>query len=257
MTKTKPLSPEEQKKADEEAAAKAEEEFEEKQERARKADKKQALAQTRQQIAGADRALEAIAEAIATSSELSVVDRSWGFCVNLGQPTYNDLVSDLGCENSTPTIIDGDSLLFDVLCDRSIDWAHGGQCAHVIYLVKAFLSQWAQLGMSASVIFFEKPRALWAAKPQAQLLRQLIISHLNSDPDLAGILANRSEPIPAVWSDEFREHVFIQQPNCFIVSDGFRPDDLPHKAEGRGLNDPLRFAPLPQEDLARLTFSGA
>lgn len=245
VAKVRTLSPEEQAREAAAAAEQAAEEAELRQERERKMVKKLALEQTRQQIVGADSSLEAAALELVNDGSLPMADRLWAFCVNLGQPIYSDLVSDVGCEGSTPTLIDGDSLLFDVLCDARLDWAHGGQFGHLIYLVEAFLAQWSQLGMSASVLFFEQTRQLWRDAPQALLLRQLVINHLqaNTDVPVNRSAAKEAVSLPAPWSDEFRDHVFMQQPNCFIVSDGQAPPGLsPH-------------APLPSADRAHLTFA--
>ena len=43
-------------------------------------------------------------------------------------------------------LIDGDSLLLDLLGDWSLDWRNGGQFLHLIYLVEQFLQYFTDKG---------------------------------------------------------------------------------------------------------------
>lgn len=43
-------------------------------------------------------------------------------------------------------LIDGDSLLLDLLGDWSLDWRNGGQLLHLIYLVEQFLQYFTDKG---------------------------------------------------------------------------------------------------------------
>ena len=43
-------------------------------------------------------------------------------------------------------LIDGDSLLLDILGDWSLDWRNGGQFLHLIYLVEQFLQYFTDKG---------------------------------------------------------------------------------------------------------------
>lgn len=43
-------------------------------------------------------------------------------------------------------LIDGDSLLLDLLGERSLDWSNGGQFLHLTYLVERFLQYFTDKG---------------------------------------------------------------------------------------------------------------
>lgn len=43
-------------------------------------------------------------------------------------------------------LIDGDSLLLDLLGERSLDWRNGGQFLHLTYLVERFLQHFTDKG---------------------------------------------------------------------------------------------------------------
>ena len=43
-------------------------------------------------------------------------------------------------------LIDGDSLLLEVLSEKSLDWSSGGQFLHLIYLAERFLQNFTEKG---------------------------------------------------------------------------------------------------------------
>ena len=43
-------------------------------------------------------------------------------------------------------MIDGDSLLFEILGEESLDWSHGGQYLHLTYLLERFLQYFREKG---------------------------------------------------------------------------------------------------------------
>ena len=43
-------------------------------------------------------------------------------------------------------MIDGDSLLFELLGERSLDWSNGGQFLHLTYLLERFLQYFTDKG---------------------------------------------------------------------------------------------------------------
>ena len=43
-------------------------------------------------------------------------------------------------------LIDGDSLLLELLGERSLDWNHGGQFLHLSYLLERFLQYFTDKG---------------------------------------------------------------------------------------------------------------
>ena len=46
-------------------------------------------------------------------------------------------------------MIDGDSLLFELLGEESLDWSHGGQFLHLTYLLEHFLQYFTDKGQTA------------------------------------------------------------------------------------------------------------
>ena len=47
-------------------------------------------------------------------------------------------------------LIDGDSLLLELLGERSLDWSNGGQFLHLTYLFERFLQYFADKGQKIS-----------------------------------------------------------------------------------------------------------
>lgn len=43
-------------------------------------------------------------------------------------------------------MIDGDSLLLELLGEESLDWSHGGQFLHLTYLMERFLQYFTDKG---------------------------------------------------------------------------------------------------------------
>ena len=43
-------------------------------------------------------------------------------------------------------MIDGDSLLFELLGERSLDWSNGGEFLHLTYLLERFLQYFTDKG---------------------------------------------------------------------------------------------------------------
>lgn len=43
-------------------------------------------------------------------------------------------------------LIDGDSLLLELLGEESLDWSHGGQFLHLTYLLERFLQYFTDKG---------------------------------------------------------------------------------------------------------------
>jgi hypothetical protein len=61
-------------------------------------------------------------------------------------------------------IVDGDSLLVELLSASSLDWSHGGQYLHLIFLLERFLQTFRQRQdpkHSFNIVFFKENRGLW------------------------------------------------------------------------------------------------
>ncbi|XP_019643772.1 PREDICTED: probable ATP-dependent RNA helicase DDX60 isoform X1 [Branchiostoma belcheri] len=124
-------------------------------------------------------------------------------------------------------IIDGDSLLLELLSEVNLDWSHGGQYLHLIFLVERFLHTFHQLGGIFHIVFFRDMQVLWTSCPSMMLARHVIIQHLQENTAYT-VTTN----IPAADSPQWHQYLQNNRPAFVTISDGCQnlPLGLPKNA---------------------------
>ena len=62
----------------------------------------------------------------------------------------------LNCLGSTaPLLVDGTAIFKAVACDAHVDWKHGGQILHIVYLAEKLLSRMLEKDVPIQMFFFE------------------------------------------------------------------------------------------------------
>ena len=72
---------------------------------------------------------------------------------------YVTVLSDFG--EAEQFLIEGDSILQLAFEDDRLDWQHGGQYLHLIYVIEKIVSQFFRRGAHFSFIFFESHQEIW------------------------------------------------------------------------------------------------
>jgi hypothetical protein len=95
---------------------------------------------------------------------------------------YDELTlrfEDIGADNDQAFLIDGDSLLHELLLDPLVDWGHGGQFLHLLYALEHYVQRFQEGGRVFRFVFFQAFGGVaWADSPFIQLLREQAIHHL-------------------------------------------------------------------------------
>jgi len=86
---------------------------------------------------------------------------------------------DIGADNDQIFLIDGDSLLHEILMDPLIDWEHGGQFLHVLYALERYVQRFQEGGRVFRFVFFHAFGGVaFADAPLIQIIRETAIRHL-------------------------------------------------------------------------------
>jgi hypothetical protein len=132
-------------------------------------------------------------------------------------PQWTNVFSDFGV--SVSYFIDGDALLAHCLEDPMVDWAHGGQPLHVIYLVHRFLDLLAQRHAKAfSLFFFTSMKGCWKGSKLA--MRTALIRYLGAVCPEVSVYST----FESIWDPEFEELTRLQQPAYLISKREFAED---------------------------------
>jgi hypothetical protein len=122
---------------------------------------------------------------------------------------------DIGADNDQIFLIEGDSLLQELLFDPLLDWSHGGQFLHAIYALEHYVRRFQEGGRIFRFVFFNSFGGVaWADSPFIQLFRETAIRHLR---EKLHILTNEFDNW---WEKPF--HVFLEHvdPAFILVGDG-------------------------------------
>ncbi|KAK2572321.1 putative ATP-dependent RNA helicase DDX60 [Acropora cervicornis] len=122
-------------------------------------------------------------------------------------------------------MIDGDSLLFELLGEESLDWSHGGQFLHLIYLLERFLQHFTDKGGVFHIVFFKDMETIWKTQPSMLLARQTLILHLQHNTSFTVVTS-----INHFWGEEWKEYVQDQMPAFMLLTDA---ENIPWKTERR------------------------
>nr|XP_054772239.1 probable ATP-dependent RNA helicase DDX60 [Lytechinus pictus] len=112
-------------------------------------------------------------------------------------------------------VIDGDSILADIFAQPGLDFSHGGQLLHLVYLVEFFLQDFQEREGQFHVIFFSEAETLWHSHPLELLTRRSIIQHLKYNTRCT-VITHIPNPYSAEWSEYISRH----HPAFVMLSDG-------------------------------------
>eukprot|EP00286_Rhodomonas_abbreviata_P024202 CAMPEP_0181307918 /NCGR_PEP_ID=MMETSP1101-20121128/11157_1 /TAXON_ID=46948 /ORGANISM="Rhodomonas abbreviata, Strain Caron Lab Isolate" /LENGTH=357 /DNA_ID=CAMNT_0023414209 /DNA_START=403 /DNA_END=1472 /DNA_ORIENTATION=- len=128
------------------------------------------------------------------------------------RPRFITVLSDFG--ETEKFVLEGDSLLMNAFSDERLDWSHGGQFLHLVYLVEKLLSELLSRGAHLCIPFFDSHASIWT-DPSKRVARSLLIHHLKQTlPSNIPVVCFES---PA--SEEWVDFLAAFQPALVAVSD--------------------------------------
>ena len=118
-------------------------------------------------------------------------------------------------EEAQVILVDGDSILLEMLSNEKLDWSHGGQFLHLTYLVESFLKALQDCGALLNIVVFTATKSIWSSCPSGLLARSAFISHLKF---------NTSIPVHDTfgdwWDPKWKEFVLQKKPVFMLMSSG-------------------------------------
>lgn len=180
------------------------------------------------EFASADRVVESLLDNGNGASPARPPSRRAGVLVQeayfLLRTFYSDLLDDLHVTDSI--VIDGDSLLLELMADSCIDWCSGGQFLHLRWLLESLFSSIAkanQAQLPLYIVFFDGSAGL--QRDGASCLARELVSRSLSP------LSLRVVRFSAWWGEDWQRWVTAVQPALMLLSDlpGFNgsSDDVP------------------------------
>ncbi|PNF27374.1 hypothetical protein B7P43_G01190, partial [Cryptotermes secundus] len=126
------------------------------------------------------------------------------------QFSFQDITSMFS--NGAIFLVDGDSLLLNLMGNANYDPDNGGQFLHLTYLCERQLQLFARKGGKFEIIFCNIWNRAWSSKPTLLLARSALISHLRFN-----ILCKVHE-FDSMWDVNLR--TILEKCNCaFILTD--------------------------------------
>ena len=154
------------------------------------------------------------------SAELQVDEHGQPMLQTVEDKIYAELTlrhDDTGADNDQIFLVDGDSLLDEILHDPLLDWSHGGQFLHIIFALEQYVRRFQEDGRIFRFIFFHSFGSIaWANAPLVQLLRERVIQHLRA----LNVALNEFENW---WDQPFTEFLERVDPAFILVGDGNKP----------------------------------
>eukprot|EP01116_Phalansterium_solitarium_P024371 TRINITY_DN8917_c0_g1_i1.p1 TRINITY_DN8917_c0_g1~~TRINITY_DN8917_c0_g1_i1.p1 ORF type:complete len:1795 (-),score=782.65 TRINITY_DN8917_c0_g1_i1:248-5632(-) len=129
------------------------------------------------------------------------------------RPRFLDLLGDSAA--SEVFVIDGDSLLLELLADPKLDTAHGGQLLHLMYRLEQFLGDLRARSASFIVVFFQVNRALYGSSTSELVQREAAIRHLQCNTKLT-VLTHFAN----WWQADWMQFLVDTHPTFVVVHDG-------------------------------------
>jgi len=122
---------------------------------------------------------------------------------------------DVGADNEQCFLVDGDSLLNEIVRDPLLDWSHGGQVLHIIYALEQWVKRFSEGGRIFRFVFFHASGSVvWASTPLIQLLRDIAVRHLRER------LGQLVDEFDCWWGEEFMKFLDGVDPAFVLVGDG-------------------------------------
>eukprot|EP00808_Paulinella_micropora_P023665 g16051.t1 len=120
---------------------------------------------------------------------------------------------EVGSDSAQAFLVDGDSLLLDLLSHPKLDYSYGGQLLQLIYLLEVRVNNMLEAERIFEVVFFKALTGIWK-NPNHLLAREVVKRHLKS---LAGIKVHE---IDNWWGPEFSSLLSVMEPGFALVSNG-------------------------------------
>lgn len=120
---------------------------------------------------------------------------------------------EVGSDTGQPIIVEGDSLVLDILHDPELDTQHGGQFLHYIYALEKALERITGAGRSIHVIFYDVLSSVWK-QPAHLALRELTIRHLDTN---SAFTVHR---FANWWTSKMVDFVDTYDPAFMLVGEG-------------------------------------
>ncbi|XP_078360874.1 putative ATP-dependent RNA helicase DDX60 isoform X2 [Oculina patagonica] len=124
-------------------------------------------------------------------------------------------------------LIDGDSLLLELLGEESLDWSHGGQFLHLTYLLERFLQYFTDKGGVFHIVFFKEMEIIWKTEPSMLLARQAIILHLHQLQNNTRFKCSVVTSYASFWDKQWKEYIDENVPAFLLLTDA---ENIPWKA---------------------------
>ncbi|CAE7272993.1 DDX60 [Symbiodinium microadriaticum] len=164
-----------------------------------------------------------------------------------------DILSCLG--SAAATLIDGTALFRQVGSDLLVDWMHGGQVLHAVYLAEKLLSHIVEKDVSVCLFFFEED---WTSLPLSlqRLLWLVLCDHFqrassSNRADEVPVSRIRTVLLPGSFlnkqgRDSFEKLVLRCTPSC-VITDFGRPAPLTPHCGREASQEALSFETLETE----------
>ncbi|XP_068713426.1 probable ATP-dependent RNA helicase DDX60 isoform X5 [Montipora foliosa] len=127
-------------------------------------------------------------------------------------PLYINILTDF--VDAEIFMIDGDSLLFELLGEASLDWSNGGQFLHLTYLLERFLQYFTDKGGVFHIVFFKDMEILWSSHPSMLVARQSLILHLEHNTNFTVITS-----IDNFWGEQWKTYIKDKIPAFLLLTD--------------------------------------
>jgi hypothetical protein len=121
--------------------------------------------------------------------------------------------SEVGSDSAQAFLVDGDSLVLDLLSHPRLDYSNGGQLLQLVYLLEVRVNQLLEGQRNFQVLFFDALRGMWK-NPVHLLAREVVIMHLE------GIRSIKVHYLKNWWCPEFAALITRVEPSFAFVSRG-------------------------------------
>jgi hypothetical protein len=142
------------------------------------------------------------------------------------RPMFIDLVGDYAGRELF--LLEGDSLLRECFSDERIDFQHGFQMLHAVFVVERFLESLVKRHCQFHVVFFDQhknfcipPRTSTSCRPRYLLARSIVIRHLQDRlPKSSGV---QIYVFGSIQTKEFDEYLAASPIHFVMAHDGALP----------------------------------
>jgi hypothetical protein len=140
--------------------------------------------------------------------------------VQLTHSLYDSLncrYAEIGADTNRPLLVEGDSLLLDVLSDPLLQWTDGGTQAEplaLLFLAEMRVRSVAHGGRTPILVFFEQSAQRIWHDSSCLVARELIKTHFDACSDF------QVESFDGWWTPEYHKFIFATLPIAFFISDG-------------------------------------